>query len=118
MNSIKNSVQLVGHLGKDVELKTFDNGKTLAKFTLATNEYYKNSNGEKMQNTEWHNITAWNKLAENMSKLLEKGNEVLVRGKLAHNSYEDEKGNKRYISQVVVNEFIKLTKKEEEEMPF
>ncbi len=118
MNSIKNSVQLIGHLGKDVEFKSLENGNALAKFTMATNEFYKNNNGEKMQNTQWHNIVAWNKLAENMSKLLSKGNEVLVRGKLVHRSYEDANGNNKYISEVVVNEYIKLTKKEEADMPF
>lgn len=118
MNSIKNSVQLIGHLGKDVDFKSLEDGKSLAKFTLATNEYYKNNNGEKMQNTQWHNVVAWNKLAENMNQLLTKGNEVLVRGKLMHSSYEDSNGNKRYVSEVVVNEFIKLSKKKEADMPF
>lgn len=118
MNSIKNSVQLIGHLGKDVDVKTLENGNARALVSLATNEYYKNNNGEKVQNTYWHNIVAWGKTAESMSSHLQKGNEVLIRGKLVHRSYEDDSGTKRYVSEVVANEFMKLTKKEEADMPF
>jgi len=118
MNALKNSVQLIGNLGKDIEFKTFDNGTQLARFTIATNEYYKNNKGEKVQETQWHNVVSWGKLAETMSKILEKGNEVLLRGKLVHRSYEDKDGNTKYASEVVVNEFLKLTKNVEAEMPF
>ena len=118
MNSLKNSVQLIGNLGKEVDFKTFDNGTQLARFTVATNEYYKNSKGEKTQDTQWHNVVAWGKLAENISKTLEKGNEVLLKGKLTHRSYEDKNGNTKYASEVVVNEYMKMTKKIEAEMPF
>ncbi len=118
MNSLKNSVQLIGNLGKEVDFKTFENGTQLAKLSLATNEYYKNSKGEKIQETQWHNVTCWGKQAEIMSKILEKGNEVMVKGKLVHRSYEDKDGNTRYSSEVVVNEFLKITKNVEAEMPF
>ena len=119
MNSLKNTVQLIGNLGKSVDLKTFDNGTKLARFTVATNEYYKNNKGEKTQDTQWHNVIAWGNLAENISKTLDKGNEVLVKGKLVHRSYEDKDGSTRYASEVVVQEFIKMSKKiEEAEMPF
>ena len=114
MNALKNSVQLVGHLGRDVEFKTFDSGNSKASFTLATNEYYrKNDNGEKVQDTQWHNIVAWGKTAELMKSLLSKGSEVLVKGKLMTRSYEDKEGNKKYITEVKVSDFICFDKKAE-----
>ncbi len=112
MNTLKNSVQLIGHIGKDVELKSFDNGNKLARITLATNEYYKDAKGEKQQDTQWHNVTAWGKLAENMTTVLAKGNEVAIQGKLVYRSYEDKNGVTRYVSEVVANEFMKLSKAE------
>ena len=102
----------MGHLGKDIEFTTFENGKSLAKCSLATNEYYINALGEKVEDTQWHNIVAWGKLAEVMTKVLVKGNEVTVKGKLVHRSYNDNQGIKRYITEVVVSEFLKVTKKE------
>lgn len=116
MNSLKNSVQLIGNLGKDPELKTFDSGSKRISATIATNDFYKNKDGELVQDTVWHNIVAWGKTAEQMDKILSKGNEVVVRGKLANRSYDDKEGNKKYITEVIVNEFVKITKKEE--LPF
>ena len=115
MNSLRNYVQLIGNLGKDVELVEFESGKKLAKVRMATNDFYKNGKGETEQRTEWHNLVGWGKTAEFMHKVLQKGNEVVVQGKLTHRSYEDKQGNTKYISEVLVNEFIKITK---EEMPF
>ncbi len=112
MNALRNSVQLIGHIGKDIELKSFDNGNQLAKLIVATNEYYKDANGEKVQETQWHNIAAWGKLAEVMSSTLVKGNEVAIQGKLVYRSYEDKEGVTRYVSEVVAKEFIRLTKVE------
>ena len=110
MNSIRNHVQLIGHVGKDVEIKTFDNGSQVARLTLATNEYYKDSKGEKQQNTQWHNIVAWGKLAEIFSSSIAKGNEVAITGKLTSRSYDTADGQKRYVTEVVASEFMKLTK--------
>lgn len=110
MNQLRNSVQLIGRVGQSPEFKNFDNGN-LIKFSLATNEYY-NKEGEKVQDTQWHNIIAWGKTAQHMERIIEKGNEVLVKGKLTYNKYEDKDGNTRYMPQVVVNEFIKLEKRE------
>lgn len=115
MNTTRNSVQLIGNLGRDVDYKNFDNGKTKAAFTLATNEYYKNNKGEKIQDTQWHNIIAWGRIAENMKSILEKGSEVLVKGKLVSRSYEDNDGNTKYITEIIAKEFVSFTKKE---MPF
>lgn len=116
MNSLRNSVQLIGNLGQDVDLKTFDSGKMIAKFSLATNEYYKNNKGEKVQETQWHNIVAWGKNAEIANKILAKGNQVCVKGKLTSRSYTDKEGQTKYISEIVMNEFVKFTK--DEETPF
>ena len=115
MRAIRNSVQLIGNLGRDVEVFTFDSGNKKATFTMATSEYYTNKEGEKAQDTQWHNIVAWGKTADLMSALLEKGNKVLVKGKIVNRSYEDKEGNKRFVSEVVANEFMKITTKE---LPF
>lgn len=100
----------MGNLGKDPELKSFDNDKKLVKFSLATSEKYKNKEGELIEETQWHNIVAWGKLAENMHNILKKGNEVTIKGKLTHRSYDDKEGVKRYISEIVADEFVKITK--------
>lgn len=105
---IRNNVQLIGHLGKTPEITTFDNGRKLAKVTIATNDMYKNANGDKVIETQWHNLTAWGKTAELMERLLQKGNEVAITGKLTHRNYEDREGVKRTFTEVVVQEFLKL----------
>ncbi len=111
MNTLRNQVQLIGHLGQTPELKSFDNGVALMKAPLATNDYYKNNKGEKMQDTQWHNIIAWGKTAEYFKQAMDKGDEVAVKGKLVHRKYEDAQGNTRYVSEVVVSEFMKLGSK-------
>ncbi len=115
MNTLRNSVQLVGNLGRDVEFKNFDSGSSRASFTLATNDFYKNNKGEKMQDTQWHNVVAWGRVAENMNSLLAKGSEVMIKGKLTSRSYDNKEGEKKYITEIVVNEFMTLQKKE---LPF
>ncbi len=108
MNALRNKVQLIGNLGNDPEVITLDSGKKLAKFSIATNESYKNAQGEKVTDTQWHNVIAWNKTAEIVEKYLTKGNEVAVEGKLTSRSYEDKEGVKKYITEVVVNELLML----------
>ncbi|MCI5083176.1 MAG: single-stranded DNA-binding protein [Saprospiraceae bacterium] len=108
MISLKNNVQLIGYLGKDPEVLRLSSGKTLAKISLATNEYYRNNQGEKVTNTSWHNCIAWGKTAQIMESLLKKGKEVAVRGKLNYSSYEDKNGIKRNLPQVIVTEFVLL----------
>jgi len=112
MNALRNKVQLIGHLGTDVELKTLENGNCVARISLATNESYKNKAGEKVENTTWHNVVAWGKTAELANQLLKKGSEVALEGKLSNRSYEDKEGVKRYVSEVVMNEFLLVGKKE------
>lgn len=108
MNNLKNKVQLIGNLGMNPEIKTLESGKKLAKFSIATNESYKNAQGEKVEDTQWHNLVAWGKTADIIEKYLQKGNEVAIEGKLNNRSYEDKDGNKRYITEIVVNELLML----------
>ena len=108
MNALRNKVQLIGNLGNDPEIITLDSGKKLAKFSIATNENYKNAEGEKVTDTQWHNVIVWNKTAEIVEKYLSKGSEVAVEGKLTSRSYEDKEGIKKYITEVVVNELLML----------
>lgn len=110
MNNLKNKVQLIGNLGGDPESKKLDGGKTLTKVSLATNDVYTNTQGEKVTETQWHKVIAWGKTAERMDKLLKKGSEVALEGKLTHRSYTDDKGTTRYITEVVVNEFMLLNR--------
>lgn len=110
MNALKNKVQLIGNLGNDPEITILDSGKKLAKFSLATNETYKNLSGEKVTDTQWHNIVAWNKTAEIIEKYLIKGKEVIVEGKLTSRSYQTSEGEKRYITEVVCSEVLMLGK--------
>ena len=112
MSTLRNKVQLIGNIGNTPEIITLDNGKKLAKFSLATNETYKNAAGEKVTNTEWHNIVAWNSTAEIIEKYLEKGREVAIEGKLTTRNYEDKDGTKRYITEIIVNELLMLGHKQ------
>ena len=105
MNAIRNSVTLIGLLGMDPEFKTLESGKQMIKFSLATNEGYYDKNGEKVDKTQWHNIIAWNKTAEIMSKLLKKGNKVALRGRLDYSQYQGKDGQTKYFTQIIANEF-------------
>ncbi|HKJ06594.1 MAG TPA: single-stranded DNA-binding protein [Flavobacteriaceae bacterium] len=111
MNNLRNKVQLIGHLGNNPEIIELESGKKLAKFSLATNEVYKNNEGERVTNTEWHNVVAWNKNAEIIEKYFEKGKEVAVEGKLTSRNYTDKEGIKRYVTEVVCNDFLLLGSK-------
>lgn len=108
MNNLKNKVQLIGNLGMNPEIKILESGKKLAKFSIATNESYKNAKGEKVEDTQWHNLIAWGKTADIIEQYLQKGNEVAIEGKLSNRSYDDKDGNKRYITEIVVNELLML----------
>lgn len=110
MSSIKNKVQLIGNLGGDPEIINMDGGAKLAKFTIATNEKWKDSKGEVQEETQWHNIVAWGKTAEIVENYLVKGKEVAIDGKLTHRSYETDKGEKRYITEVRADEILMLGK--------
>lgn len=110
MNTLRNKVQLIGNLGTDPEVITLESGKKLAKFAIATNESYKNAKGEKVTDTQWHNVIAWGKTADIIEKYVTKGKEVAIEGKLTSRSYETKEGEKRYVTEVVVNELLMLGK--------
>ena len=111
MYALKNKVQLIGNLGNSPEIKTFDGGRKMARFSMATNESYRNAQGERITDTQWHNLIAWGKLADIAERFLEKGKEVAVEGKLVNRSYQDSEGNKRYITEIQVNELLLLGSK-------
>ena len=108
MNTLRNKVQLIGNLGNDPEIDTLDNGKKLAKFSLATNEHYKDKNGEKQSKTQWHNLIVWNKTADLIEQYVTKGKQIAIKGKLSSRSYDDKEGEKRYTTEVIVNELLLL----------
>lgn len=110
MNTLRNKVQLIGHVGQEPEIKNFDGGKKLANLTIATNDVYYNDKGDKVEQTEWHRITAWGKTAEIIEKFVTKGKEIAIEGKLTHRNYDDKDGNKRYVTEVVVSELLLLGK--------
>lgn len=110
MKSLRNSVQLIGRLGKDPEVKEFGDKKKAA-FSIATNDSYKNQKGEKIEDTQWHNIVIWGKLAGVAEKYLKKGAEVAIEGKLVHRMYETEKGEKKFFTEINANQFEMLGSK-------
>lgn len=113
MKNLKNKVQLIGNLGKDPEVKQLNSGKTVANLSIATSETYKNAEGEKITDTQWHNLVAWGKTAEFAENYLKKGNKVAIDGKLINRTYEDKEGIKRYVTEILVNEFLMLTPKDQ-----
>ncbi len=110
MNAMKNKVQLIGHVGQEPEIKTFDGGKKVANITLATNEVYYKENGDKVEKTEWHKVKAWGKTADIIEKYVVKGKEICIEGKLTYSDYLDKNGEKRYVTEVVANDILLLGK--------
>jgi len=108
MNSLANRVTLIGNLGKDPETKTTESGKKITHFTLATNDGYKNNEGERVNETTWHNIVAWNGLADIAGKFLKKGREVAVEGRIVYRTYEDKKGVTKNITEIVLSDLVLL----------
>ena len=119
MKNLRNTVQLIGNVGQVPELITFESGKKMAKFSLATNESFTNAQNEKVEQTYWHNIIVWGKQAEYMAENITKGQQLLIEGKLTNRSYEDKDDNKKFITEIILNEFIFLgTKPKTETKPF
>ena len=108
MKNLRNSVQLIGRLGQDPEVKNLESGKSLATFSIATNDNYKNAQGEKVEDTQWHNVVAWGRQAEIAGDYLKKGAEVAIEGKLIHRSYEISTGEKRYVTEINMNELLMI----------
>ncbi len=109
-----NKVILVGNLGKDPEVKHLDSGTTVASFSLATTETYKDKEGKRAQQTEWHNIVVWRKLAEVAEKYLTKGSKIYLEGKIRTRSWEDKEGNKRYTTEIIADNFTMLDGKKDD----
>ncbi len=112
MKNLRNNVQLIGNLGMNPEVKTLESGSTVAKFSIATSDRYKNNKGEQVEDTTWHNVVAWGKTAEIAEKFLKKGSQIAIDGKLTNRSYEAKDGTKRYVSEILVNEILMLGAKE------
>lgn len=110
--NIKNAVQLVGIVGNDIQLTNFDNGNKKASCVLATNEVYTNAKGEKVKHTDWHKLIAWGRVAEDIAGYVVKGNEIAVYGKISYRSYVDSEGKNKHISEIVINDFLKIQKKQ------
>ena len=111
MNALKNKVQLIGNLGNAPEVRNTESGKKLVRFSIATNETYRNAKGEKVTETQWHNLVAWGKVADIAEKYLTKGSEVAIEGKLMNNNYTDKDGNKKYNTEIQVHELLLLGSK-------
>ena len=111
MSTIRNQVQLIGNVGQDPTVTTLESGKKVARISLATNEHYKNAKGEKVENTQWHQMVAWGKNAEIIEAYVTKGKELAVKGKLSHRQYDTEEGERRYITEVELTEILLLGSK-------
>jgi len=110
MNTLRNKVQLIGRLGQEPEIITFSDGKKMAKFSLATDDSYKDKTGNKVERNYWHNIVVKNGLVKVIESYVNKGQEIAVEGKLTSRSYEDKDGQKRYVTEIVCNELLMLSK--------
>ena len=108
MYALKNKVQLIGNLGNNPEIRTTEGGKKMAKFSVATNENYRTAKGDKVTETQWHNLIAWGKVADIAEQFLSKGSEIAIEGKLINRNYTDKDGNKHYVTEVQVNEILML----------
>lgn len=114
MNTLKNKVHLVGNLGFDPEVREIAKGRKVARLSVATNDSYRNASGERVTDTQWHTVVAWGQTAEMVERLLRKGSPVMLEGRLVHRSYEAKDGSKRYITEVVMNNFQLLSGKRDE----
>ena len=110
MNALRNSVRLIGHLGDAPKVRKLDSGKTVANFSIATNEIYRDQKGEKQSETTWHRLVAWGKQAEIIESYVKKGSEIAIEGKLTNRSYDDKNGEKQCITEILVNEVLLLDK--------
>jgi len=107
MTSLRNNVQLIGRLGNEPDVRTFESGKKMATFSLATNDNYTNAQGEKVEETQWHNIVVWGKKVDVVESYLKKGNEIAMSGKIINRSYEKD-GEKKYITEITLNELLMM----------
>jgi single-strand DNA-binding protein len=111
MNSLRNRVQLIGNLGADPEIKTLEGNKKVARLSIATNDEYTDKNGQKVKQTQWHNLVVWGKLADTCEKYLTKGKEIAIEGKLTYRTWVDKDGKTHNITEVIVNELLMMGSK-------
>lgn len=111
MSTLKNHVQLIGNVGQEPTITNLENGKKVARFSIATNENYKNNKGEKVQSTDWHTVVAWGKTAEIIENYVGKGKEIAITGKLRTRIYTTDDGNQRYVTEVEAKEVLLLGNK-------
>ena len=114
MNTLKNKVSLIGNLGFDPEVREIAKGRKVARLSVATNDSYRNASGERVTDTQWHTVVAWGRTAEMVERLLRKGAPVALEGRLVHRSYDAKDGSKRYITEIVMNDFQVLPSKKED----
>jgi len=114
MTAIRNQVTLIGNLGNNPEVKTFESGKQIVSFSLATSEYYVDNKGEKKQITHWHNIVTLGKIAKLCETYLGKGSEVVINGKITYRKYENKDGNKQQITEIIANDILLLSRRKKE----
>ena len=107
---MQNRVTLIGNLGSDVQVTQIESGNKIARVSLATNEFYRDKEGNRVVNTQWHKIVGWGAKADSMKKHLAKGSQVIVHGRLVHRTYEDSNGDAKYLSEVVVQNFEAMKK--------
>lgn len=112
MTTMRNKVQLIGNLGANPEIHDTESGRKLARMSVATNETYRNAQGDKITATQWHKVVVWGRQAELVEKYLSKGSEVAIEGKLNSYSYDDKEGNKRFVTEIVMDYFLMLGKKQ------
>lgn len=108
MTTLRNKVQLIGNVGNAPEIRNLENGKKLASFSIATKNFYRTTKGEKVQDTQWHQIVCWGKTADLVENYLTKGKEIAIEGKLASRAYETNDGSRKYVTEIIANEILLL----------
>ena len=116
MNALRNKVSLIGRLGKDPETVTFESGKSLTRFSMATHQKFKQKNGDWNEDIQWHNVNAWGPVGERMNNILSKGKKVIIEGRLIHQTYENKEGERKNRTVIEANEFMLLTPNQEAAM--
>ena len=116
MNALRNKVSLIGRLGKDPETVTFESGKSLTRFSMATHQKFKQKNGDWNEDVQWHNVNAWGPVGERMNNVLSKGKKVIIEGRLIHQTYENKEGERKNRTVIEANEFMLLTPNQESAM--
>ena len=116
MNALRNKVSLIGRLGKDPETVTFESGKSLTRFSMATHQKFKQKNGDWNEDVQWLNVNAWGPVGERMNNILSKGKKVIIEGRLIHQTYENKEGERKNRTVIEANEFMLLTPNQEAAM--